>query len=390
MSDAPLRIIGTSVTLTEELQRQARAALGFPIVFEILDGLSCQRRGVLSPESYDVYDQWFHSLDLLWTAGSIQPLETGRITRWPQVRVAGAATAAGQAFGTRPNELLYVQPDRTLGPQPDMRDGPRIAMLPTTYNVDSFAYSPEVSRMLRPAESESWAWLLDDRWHGRCALSLDPAASAVELALAARAAGLVNVADPGDLTIEEIDALFGLLMARKRSGHFSRFWASAEDSVRLMANSGCVIGALWSPAYYTMRGMGLDLVYAAPAEGYRGWHSGLSVSAAVSGEKLDRAYAYLNWWLDGVPGAIMARQGYYMSVADPLHDTLTANEWDYWYGGLPAAENLPGLDAPIVVRRGERREGGSYRERVAKITAWSTIMPEHNYLIRKWREFIEG
>ena len=124
--------------------------------------------------------------------------------------------------------MLYVQPDRTLGPQPDMRDGPRIAMLPTTYNVDSFAYSPEVSRMLRPAESESWAWLLDDRWHGRCALSLDPAASAVELALAARAAGLVNVADPGDLTIEEIDALFGLLMARKRSGHFSRFWASAE------------------------------------------------------------------------------------------------------------------------------------------------------------------
>jgi len=51
---------------------------------------------------------------------------------------------------------------------------------------------------------------------------------------------------------------------------------------------------------------------------------------------------------------------------------------------------LPGLDATIVVRRGERREGGSYRERVAKIKVWSTIMQEHNYLIRKWRDFIEG
>ena len=390
MSETALRIIGTSVTLTEEVQSKARAALNFPIQFEGLDGLSCQRRGVLSPESYDVYDQWFHSLDLLWTAGSIQPVETQRISRWSQVRVAGAEAVAGHAFGSRPNDLLYIQPDRTLGPQPGLNGDARIAMLPTTYNVDSFAYATDVSLALRPDEPESWAWLLDDRWHGGCTLSLDPASSAVELALAARASGLVTIADPGSLTIEEIDALFAVLMARKRSGHFTKLWGSAEDSVRLMASPGCVIGALWSPAYYTLRGRGQSLIYAAPCEGYRGWHSGLSLSAAVSGDRLDKAYAYLNWWLDGVPGAIMARQGYYMSVAEPLRDTLTAREWDYWYGGLPAAEDLPGLDATIVVRRGERREGGSYRERVAKITVWSTIMQEHNYLIRKWRDFIEG
>jgi putative spermidine/putrescine transport system substrate-binding protein len=285
--------------------------------------------------------------------------------------------------------MLYVQPDRTLGLLPASPDAPEIAMLPTAYNVDSFAYRRELSALREPGEAESWAWLLDDRWHGRCTLSQDPAMSAVELALAARSAGLMRIADPGDLTIEEIDELFEYLLALKRSGHFSRFWSSTEDSVRLMSSSGVVIGALWSPAYYAMRGKGIDLVYAAPKEGYRGWHSGLSLSAAVAGRKLDMAYAYLNWWLDGAPGALMTRQGYYMSVVEPLRDTLAEAEWDYWYGGSAAACDLPGADAPVVVPRGERREGGSYLERVGKITVWNTIMPEHNYLVRRWRELME-
>ncbi|WP_306755138.1 ABC transporter substrate-binding protein [Paracoccus actinidiae] len=381
-----LRVIGTSATLTEALRRQARADLEFPIEFEVLDGLSCQSRGVLSPESYDVYDQWFHSLDLLWTAGSIQAIDTGRIRHWPQVRASGVFADGGQGFGTRPADMLFVQPDRSLSATP----GPAISMLPTTYNVDSFAYAPELAARRRPGEPESWAWLLDDRWHGRCALSLDPAASAVELALAVQAAGLMRVGDPGCLAIEEIDEMFGHLMARKRSGHFSRFWASAEDSMRLVSASGCVLSSLWSPAYYGMRALGHDLTYAAPVEGYRGWHSGMCLSAATEGERLDMAYRYLNWWLDGVPGAIMARQGYYISVPEQLRDTLTDGEWDYWYGGLPAAQDLTDRSGRIVVHAGETREGGGYRQRLSKVAVWSTIMPEHNYLVRRWHEFLQA
>lgn len=381
-----LRVIGTSATLTGALRRQAHADLDFPIEFEVLDGLACQSRGVLSPESYDVYDQWFHSLDLLWTAGSIQAIDTGRIGRWPQVRSSGVFGGAGQGFGTRPGDVLFVQPDRTLSAVPASAVPP-ISMLPTSYNVDSFAYMPELAARRRPDEPESWAWLLDERWHGRCALSLDPAASAVELAMAVEAAGLMRVGDPGHLTVEEIDEMFGHLMARKRSGHFSRFWTSAEDSIRLLSTSGCVVSSLWSPAYYGMRKLGFDLTYAAPAEGYRGWHSGMCLSAAAQGARLEMAYRYLNWWLDGVPGAIMARQGYYMSVPEPLRDTLTGEEWDYWYGGLPAAADLPDMEGRVVVRKGECREGGGYHQRLAKVRVWSTIMPEHNYLVRRWHEF---
>ncbi|HWL57715.1 MAG TPA: extracellular solute-binding protein [Paracoccus sp. (in: a-proteobacteria)] len=384
-----LKVIGTSATLTEALRRRAHADLDFPVEFEVLDGLSCQSRGVLSPESYDVYDQWFHSVDLLWTAGSIQPIDTGRITHWDHVRASDVFAGAGKGFGTRPADVLYVQADRSLAATPASAT-PLISMLPTSYNVDSFAYTPELAARQQRDEVESWAWLLDGRWHGRCALSLDPAASAVELAMAIQAAGLMRIGDPGDLTVEEIDEMFGHLMARKRSGHFSRFWSSAEDSIRLLSTSGCVVSSLWSPAYYGMRRLGHDLTYAAPIEGYRGWHSGMCISAAVKGRRLEMAYRYLNWWLGGAPGAIMARQGYYISVPGPLSGTLTDQEWDYWYGGLPAATDLPDMTGTIVVQKGERRAGGDYRQRLSNVTVWSTIMPEHNYLVRRWHEFLQA
>ena len=391
MTELTLRVIGTSATLTEELRRRAEADLPFRIAFEVLDGVACLRRGVMIPESYDVYDQWFYSLDVLWTAGSIQPIDTARIDRWIQVRVAGQlpGVSVGRSHGAEPAAQMFVQPDGTLGPKPVFGAVPRVGMLPTTYNVDSFAYGRELLSDIAPGEAESWAWLLDDRWHGRCTLGLDPAGTAVELALAARAAGLVDLNDPGDLTIEEIDALFDILMSRKRRGHFTRFWGTSEESVGLMAAPNCVIGSLWSPAFYTLRGMGKDVIYAAPKEGYRGWHSGLCLSARADDEVRDAAYAYMNWWLGGEAGAIMARQGYYISVVEPLKGTLSEAEWQYWYDGKPASEDLPGAAGTVAARRGECREGGTYQDRVAKVAVWSTIMPEHNYLSRRWRELLE-
>jgi putative spermidine/putrescine transport system substrate-binding protein len=384
-------VIGTSATLTEDLQRAAANSLPFPISFEVLDGQACLRRGVLNPESYDVYDQWFYSVDLLWTAGSIQAIDTQRIERWSQVRVAGQSAGSSPGLGSRsaPAEHLFVHADGTLGAGKRSEPSGMIAMLPTTYNVDSFAFSREVRETLRPGETESWSWLLDDRWHGRCTLSRDPAASAVELALAARSAGLLEVQDPADLSIEEIDALFDILLSLKRRGHFTKFWGSNEESVGLMNGSSYLLGSLWSPAYYSLRAMGRDLEYAAPQEGYRGWHSGLCLSGQAEGDVREAAYTYMNWWLGGTPGAIMARQGYYISVTEPLKSTLRQSEWEYWYEGMPAAEDLPCLTAPVAIRRGERRAGGSQADRVSRVAVWSAIMPEHNYLVRRWREFLE-
>ncbi len=82
---------------------------------------------------------------------------------------------------------------------------------------------------------------------------------------------------------------------------------------------------------------------ARPREGYRAWYGGMSLSRCATGKIKEAAYDYLNWWQSGWPGAVMARQGYYISNAERSRTHLSAAEWDFWYGGQPAREML--LDA---------------------------------------------
>lgn len=383
--DTPLRVIGTSLTLPPEVQARVRADLGFPITFDVADGSACLRRGVTRPDSFDIFDQWFHAVDVMHTSGSIMPIDVGRIDHWhalaPMFR--NSETVANRKnVGLCPADVLFVQADSSLGPGQTRS----LSMLPTVCNADGFAYRPDLAA--NRSDPESWGWLLDQQWGGRCMLAHDPAGSVVELAVAARSAGLVQIDDCANLTIEEIDALFDVLNRRRKAGHFTRAWTTHDDSVRLMGQPSTGIGSLWSPAYVEMRANGIDLRYATPKEGYRGWHSGLSLSAALAPAMCDRAYAYLNWWLSGAPGAILARQGYYMSVTEPLQEALTPAEWAYWYEGAPASCALPGLNGRIAVNPGDQRAGGSYHDRMSAIAFWSTIMDESNYLQRKWLEFV--
>jgi putative spermidine/putrescine transport system substrate-binding protein len=378
-----LRVIGTSVTLHESVQNLATRDLGFEISFEVLDGLACQQRGVMQPESFDVYDQWFHSVDLLWTAGSIQSIDTTKITQWSILSaLTKRSDFKSQVKGSHPADVIFVQPNNSLSDTATKY----ISMLPTTFNVDSFAY---VADEAKHGTTESWSWLLDDAWHGRLALSRDPASSIVELALAATSAGLMEADNVGNLTIEEINRLFDVLGRLKKKGHFNKSWISHEESVRQFILPSTAIGSIWSPAYYEAKGLGRNLKYASPKEGYRGWHSGLCLSAAVSNEMREKAYNYFNWWLSGAPGAIMARQGYYMSVIEPMKQSLSQEEWDFWYDGQPASKDLNSLHGETAVLKGETRPGGSYETRISNIAAWSTIMDEHNYIVRRWREFLD-
>ena len=86
----------------------------------------------------------------------------------------------------------------------------------------------------------------------------------------------------------------------------------------------------------------------------------------------------------------MARQGFYISNPLRTRAHLSAAEWGYWYAGLPAAEDLPGTDGSILIRRGSVRDGGSYAQRMSDVAVWNTVMDEHNYLVRKWTEFLRS
>ncbi len=135
-----LRVLGTSVTLLEMLRVRAEQDLGIKIEYMLRSVEDAQRIAVMHPESYDLYDQWFHNIDFVWPARAIQPLEIKRLTWWDEVNAlakTGTLNPDGVlADGSVPSQRLYVQRDLHLGSQPS----DHISMLPLTHNADSFAY----------------------------------------------------------------------------------------------------------------------------------------------------------------------------------------------------------------------------------------------------------
>lgn len=260
-------------------------------------------------------------------------------------------------------------------------------MLPTTHNFDSFAYRTDVAP--NTVSMNSWAALLDERWAGRAALVDEPAIGIFDAALAAQASGLMSFDNIGAMTVDEIDRLIGLLEERKKNGYFRAFWRTAEDAARLMVRGETDIQSMWSTGISILNGQGVPVEQAVPAEGYRAWHGGLCLARHLSGRMRDVAYEYLNWWISGWPGSVVARQGYYISTPERSRQCMSAAEWDYWYGGLPATCDLPGPDGTIRIRAGSVRSGGSYWQRANCIAVWNTTMDEHNYLVRRWMQLVE-
>ncbi|MGF6174772.1 ABC transporter substrate-binding protein [Ensifer sp. 4252] len=382
-----LRVLGTAISLLEELRVRAEADLGIDVVFDNNDFLTTQHKAAQEPDSYDIYDQCFHNLDIVWYWRAIQPIEIGRIALWNEIndltKTGHIGPNARLGQGDAPVKKLFVQPNLELGDTPSST----ISMLPTTHNFDSFAYRTDVAP--NTVAMNSWAALLDERWAGRAALVDEPAIGIFDAALAAQASGLMSFDNIGAMTVDEIDRLIGLLEERKKNGYFRAFWRTAEDAARLMVRGETDIQSMWSTGISILNGQGVPVEQAVPAEGYRAWHGGLCLARHLSGRMRDVAYDYLNWWISGWPGSVVARQGYYISTPERSRQFMSVAEWDYWYGGLPATCDLPGPDGTMRIRAGSVRSGGSYWQRANCIAVWNTTMDEHNYLVRRWMQLVE-
>lgn len=381
-----LRVLGTAVSLLDQVRERAESDLGFDLKFEVLDFISCQGKAALNPQAYDIYDHCFHNLDIVWFWGSLQPIDTQRIALWDKVsdltKRGGINRYAWRGHGDAPVRKLYVQPGDSLGSEPARY----ISMLPTVHNLDSFGYDANIFSG-SDRHRESWAWLIDPRAKGRIALVDEPAIGLFDAALAAEASGELSFADVGNMTVAEIDALMNLLEDRRQKGYFHSMWSTAQDASQLVRNGLVDVQSMWAPAYGDIGDEAPHFLEAVPVEGYRAWHGGMSLRHGVAGATLDMAYEYMNWWLSGWPGAVMARQGYYMSVLEPVKESLSPDEWNYWYNGEEARADLPGPSGQRVVRAGARRSGGAYWERASRIAVWNTVMDEHNYAARAWGRF---
>jgi putative spermidine/putrescine transport system substrate-binding protein len=364
---------------------QAARDLDFDLEFELIDTVKGLQRVVTRPDTFDVYHQW-HTVDLIWTARAIQAIDLRRIHNGPLIKARalarqGDARAIGSVF-----DHLFLQPSGVLG----AASSDHLVMLPLLHGVDAFGYLPSVLEEWPKGTPDSWGWLLDPRLAGRVAIMSDPVLGMIEAALAIEAAEGIAFADVGNLTIEEIDTVVDILLHKKKVGHFKTIWSNYHDAARLMQRGGVVLQSMFSPALALLRRQGVPVVCAVPQEGYRGWHVDLCISSAARGGQLDAAYAYLNWWMSGWAGAVVARQGYYFALPELVRPHLSDAEWDYWYGGKPAETGLTDPFGAPNIAPGDIREGGSYFERMSRVRVWNTFMDEHSYLVRRWREFLEG
>ena len=383
-----LRVLGTHVTLQEAIRKQAMSDLGINIEFTPAGSAAVLQKASMDPSSFDLYEQWSDSINVLWDAGSIQPIEKKRLTYFneinPLTKTGKLTETASIGAGDAPYKLLNVQPDGTLSAQ----ESDHISFLPYVHNVDSFGYNTDFIKPGIAYETESWSWLLDDENRGKVAIVNAPTIGLFDLALAAQSKGLIKFNNIGAMTRPELDRLFSILLDFKRQGHFSGYWNSVPESIEFMKSKRAHIESMFSPAVSALNSQNINVRFAAPKEGYRGWHGVMCLSSQIQSSAKDAAYDYMNWWLSGWPGAFIARQGYYISNPQRSKLLLSPPEWDYWYGGKATNIDLLNTNGDVAVKAGGQRNGGSYHKRFSNVAVWNTVMPTYDYSLQKWYELI--
>ena len=382
----PIRTIGLGVSIINEIQSKAAKDVGFKIRGQAIDYGALFAKSLQQNDQFEVSECYFDMFDFMIPSKVFQPIDTKRIKDWDKVSnlsKTGKLTPGSQVGqGDAPVRQMWVDEngERAKGPSR------YISALPSIHNADSLGYNPDDTG--RPIDS--WAELFSSDFKGKVALLNIPQIGAMDAAMGVEALGLMKFGDKGNMTRKEIDFLVDFLITKKKEGHFRAFWSTFGQSVNLMVSGEVVLQSMWSPAVTAVKAEGVPCIYASPKEGMRGWHGALAISAKTSGKKLDQAYEYLNWWLDGWAGAFVARQGYYLSTPANTKKSLSAEEWDFWYEGKPAARELPDPFGSPLVAKGDVRDGGSYEQRFKKIAVWNSVMTENDYLVKRWTEFLSA
>ena len=380
-----LNVTGLGVDLIDPIKEIAERDLGFTLAFDVTDTITSQQKILTQPESVDVWSGYCHEYDRIWPSGNLMPIATADITEWAKIsnihkvgKLDPASTVCTYGEGDAFFRQMYVDPDKsgtwqsspevieelqgeaiqwvdevtgeTVGDEP-----PFIKGVPQNFNMDSIGYNQDVI----PGEPEtiSWGELFNESYQGQVALLADPSIAYQDAGNAAKALGLMEFGTLGNMTREEIDGLTQILLELKGKGHFRALWTTFDESVNLMASGEVVIESMWSPAVALLVIQGVNVRYAAPPEGFRGWGAltGLPTHLQDDPAKLDAAMRYVNWWHSGEPGAIMMRQGYYNAVQENTRQFAEPEEWDFWFGGQPAAKDLP--RSHRSGRRRNRRSG---------------------------------
>ncbi len=387
IKDVVLHHAGPPVTAIPKVAEQASKDLGFTVAMQATEQADLLNRLLSQSNAIDVGDISITYLKYLVGRNVLQAIPLAKAKNWDKtipLFTKGEYPDGRKAStdGTAPYGVIY-----TTGIDfPKFHDGPSdwLATVPSVTNADTLGIRPDLTG--RPITS--WADLISPDFKGRAALQDQPTVGIIDVAMALEASGRMKYGNKGNMTRDEIDKTIDAMQQIKHSGQFRSFWSSFDQSVNLMASGETVIQSMWSPAVTAVKARGVPCVFQPLKEGYRGWGYTFGIMKHVSGLQLDCAYEYMNWYSSGFQGAFIAREGYYSAQPETARKFLTAAEWDYWYGGKPAATDIVDPYGKLMEKAGRERDGGAFWERMGNIAVWNSVMDQDRYLTRRWTEFI--
>ena len=227
----------------------------------------------------------------------ILQLETSRLPNWQKDTYIEQYLAAGT-----PGFQFIGYEDKIYG-------------VPTVLQGNSFAYLPAET-----GDLNSYAALFDPRVKGFVALEDNYTTAGQKTALFLKHSGQADIADPADMTPEEVRTVTDYLIERKRAGQFRVIWSSFEQAVNLITSKEVHVIDCWEPMVFVAREQGHDVVYAAPKEGYLLWAMAAYVVSNPERSEGDLAdtYALLDFMLGPWYGAkITLLRGYMTNPTAP-------------------------------------------------------------------------
>ena len=371
-----LRYLGTAVNQDKAIAEKFKADTGIEIQYVAVTTDDVTKRAVTAPNSFDLIDTEFFSLKQIVPTGNLKGIDTKRIKNADKITsLFTTGEVAGKQVGdqgTAPKKVIYLEGEKSkkFSTSPTQF----MSLIPTVYNADTLGIRPDLIK--RPITS--WAELLNPEFKGKAAILNIPSIGIMDAAMVVEAKGIHKYADKGNMTLIEA----------KKAGQFRALWKDFNESVNLMASGEVLIQSMWSPAVTAVRTKGIACTFQPLKEGYRAWAAGFGLPATLSGKKLDGAYEFINWFLDGWAGAYLNRQGYYSAVLDTAKTKMEAYEWAYWMEGKPAAQDIKSPGGDLLAKTGAVRDGGSYEARMGGIACWNAVMDENAYMVRKWNEFV--
>ncbi len=228
--------------------------------------------------------------DRLGASGHFQQIDGSRLERWGEVSADVKSSpllqgAGGEQYGA-----------------------------PIVFNADSFGYYAD--DVGGGADELSWGTIFEnDALMGKVAIEDTWLTTMPNAALYLMGKG-AKIANPSNMTPEEARLVADFLIERKKAGQFRAFWHSYEESVDLLGNREVVAQQCWEPVVKQLQRDGKNVRYANTTEGYSKWMIGAYLPSQAEGERLERAYKAIDWFLGGRYGAqIAVNQGY--ATANP-------------------------------------------------------------------------